>query len=593
MLKSIIRNGLVFGTLFLLIFVAFAGISMNVSADPATITVPDDYSTIQAAVTAANSGDTVYVRVGTYYEHVTIGKSLTLQGEDRDTTIVNGGGSGNTIYISADHVTLESLKITNGENGVRLPSEVYESHLTIRNVIIDSNANCGIRDCHTGGYWVIEDCIISNNGGSGFHQAHQFHHSVIRNCEIFGNGGGGFEIGWASYWSVENCEIYSNIGNGIAIDTADYGTIKNCDIYSNKNGINFHGWGSYYNKIVGNKIHSNIEGIQLSCCYHRGNIFIENQIYDNEYGVYIRKTQQYPLRDNIFYHNDFIDNTVNARVDEDRYINVWDNGYPSGGNYWDDYTGIDANSDGIGDTPYVINVKNKDNYPLMKPWNNQPPVANAGPDQTVEQNSYSGVEVTLDGSGSSDPDEDELTYSWTWEGGSATGVNPQVTFPLGTTTVTLVVNDGTVDSDPDTVDITVEDTTPPVITTTGTPIVLWPPNHKYHTVKISDFVTSVEDICDANVDIDDVIITSVSSDEPEDAKGDGNTKDDIVIVDSQTVKLRAERQGKGNGRVYTINFEVTDGEGNTAYGSFQIWVPHNKKDTAIDDGASAGYTVYV
>ena len=224
---------------------------------------------------------------------------------------------------------------------------------------------------------------------------------------------------------------------------------------------------------------------------------------------------------------------------------------------------------------------------------NEPPVANAGPDQTVEQTSYSGAEVTLDGSGSSDPDDDPLTYSWTWEGCSATGVSPTVTFPLGTTTVTLTVDDGEL-TDTDTVDIFVEDTTPPEITVAGDPIVLWPPNHKYHTIEIYDFVDDVTDICDANVDIDDVIITSVSSDEPEDVKGngDGNTKDDIVIVDSQTVKLRAERQGKGNGRVYTINFEVTDASDNTATGSFTVSVPHDKKDTAIDDGASAGYIVY-
>ena len=95
---------------------------------------------------------------------------------------------------------------------------------------------------------------------------------------------------------------------------------------------------------------------------------------------------------------------------------------------------------------------------------NQPPVANAGPDRIVEQTYYQGANVTLDGSGSYDPDGDPLTYSWTWAGGSATGVGPTVSFPLGATTVTLVVNDGTVDSAPDTVIITVQDTAPPVLT---------------------------------------------------------------------------------------------------------------------------------
>ena len=94
---------------------------------------------------------------------------------------------------------------------------------------------------------------------------------------------------------------------------------------------------------------------------------------------------------------------------------------------------------------------------------NQPPTANAGPDQTLEQTSYDGAEVTLDGSASSDPNGDTLTYEWTWDGKSATGVGPTIVFPLGTTTVTLTVDDGQF-TDDDTVDITVVDTTSPVVT---------------------------------------------------------------------------------------------------------------------------------
>ncbi len=227
---------------------------------------------------------------------------------------------------------------------------------------------------------------------------------------------------------------------------------------------------------------------------------------------------------------------------------------------------------------------------------NCPPVADAGADQTVEQAYYRGADVTLDGSGSCDPDGDSLTYSWTWTGGSATGVGPTVALPLGATTITLTVSDGVL-TDTDTVVVNVVDTTPPEITLSDEQIVLWPPNHKYHTIKIAECcVISVTDICDAGVGIDDVVITSVSSDEPENVQGegDGNTVDDIVIVDSQTVELRAERQGDGNGRVYTINFEVTDDSGNTEIGSCTVWVPHDQGSgsTAVDDGPGAGYTVY-
>jgi nitrous oxidase accessory protein NosD len=52
----------------------------------------------------------------------------------------------------------------------------------------------------------------------------------------------------------------------------------------------------------------------------------------------------------------------------DHYTNSWDDGYPSGGNYWSDYNGTDANHDGIGDTSHVLDANNTDHYPLMIPY---------------------------------------------------------------------------------------------------------------------------------------------------------------------------------------------------------------------------------
>ena len=142
---------------------------------------------------------------------------------------------------------------------------------------------------------------------------------------------------------------------------------------------------------------------------------------------------------------------------------------------------------------------------------------------------------------------------------------------------------------------TVKDITPPIITASDKQIVLWPANHTYQTVSIKDLVSSVKDTVDLSVDISKVVITSVNSDELEDAPGDGdgNTLNDIVIKDSQTVDLRAERMGEGNGRVYTINYHVSDASGNTAYGTSKVSVPHDqgKGSTAVDDGAAKGYTV--
>jgi parallel beta-helix repeat protein len=103
-----------------------------------------------------------------------------------------------------------------------------------------------------------------------------------------------------------------------------------------------------------------------------GNIISGNEIAKNkEFGVGIAESS-----DNIFYHNNFTDNPCQVTCGR-RSINIWDDGYPSGGNYWSDYTGVDlfggpyqnmTGGDGIGDTPYIIDANNQDRYPLMAPF---------------------------------------------------------------------------------------------------------------------------------------------------------------------------------------------------------------------------------
>lgn len=167
-------------------YVTTTGNDANVCLSPATACL-----TIQSAIGKASSGDTVNVAAGTYYEHVTIGKSLTLQGADRETTVIDGGGSGDVIYVSADYVTISGLTATNGNIGIRFLANYTIDHVTLRDVVVTSNATNGIRAVHNNpsSYHLIEDCIISDNGGWGL-QANEFGYSTIRNCEVFGNGGG-------------------------------------------------------------------------------------------------------------------------------------------------------------------------------------------------------------------------------------------------------------------------------------------------------------------------------------------------------------------------------------------------------------------
>lgn len=210
---------------------------------------------------------------------------------------------------------------------------------------------------------------------------------------------------------------------------------------------------------------------------------------------------------------------------------------------------------------------------------NSPPIADAGPDQTVEQDGWDGASVTLDGSGSSDPDCDPLAYYWSWDSGSATGMSPTAILPLGTTTVTLVVNDGSVDSEPDEVEITVEDTTPPVIVLDEPyPSVLWPPNHKFADVLI---IGIAFDICDSDLDID----VSVEVLDAEGGDGGPQHEPDYEVVGSAIgedgivwilVSLRAESSGSGDGRIYMITAEVTDNSGNSESDTVEVLVPNDK-----------------
>ena len=140
--------------------------------------------------------------------------------------------------------------------------------------------------------------------------------------------------------------------------------------------------------------------------------------------------------------------------------------------------------------------------------------------------------------------------------------------------------------------VNVVDTTPPTITMTGTPIALWPPNHSYHTINLTQLVASASDGCDGGVDINDVVISKVTSDETENGGGDGNTFNDIVIATNcKSVQLRAERNGGGNGRVYTITFRVKDASGNSRTATAIVTVPKSQGNggAAINDGPN--YTV--
>jgi len=205
---------------------------------------------------------------------------------------------------------------------------------------------------------------------------------------------------------------------------------------------------------------------------------------------------------------------------------------------------------------------------------NRPPAANAGPDQTLECSSTAGATVLLDGSASMDPDGDPLSFTWTGPFGTTSGARPTVALSLGNHVVTLTVNDSRGGTARDTLNVVVRDTTPPSLSFTLSPNLLWPPDHRM--VPISANV-QVSDACHASPA---VALLAITSNEPDNGLGDGDQPDDVQGAtygsDDRAFLLRAERSGTGAGRVYTVTYRATDASGNARTATGRVQVPFSQ-----------------
>jgi parallel beta-helix repeat protein len=167
----------------------------------------------------------------------------------------------------------------------------------------------------------------------------------------------------------------NNMGGIYLFDSSNNNSIIGNTITNNVEGIFF--CESFNNSISGNNITNNNYGIHLGGSSN--NSISRNSIINNVYGISLL----WDSSNNRVYHNNFLDNKKQVYDFSWDYretppsINIWDDGYPSGGNYWSDYTGVDlfggpyqnmTGGDGIGDTPYIIDANNQDRYPLMAPF---------------------------------------------------------------------------------------------------------------------------------------------------------------------------------------------------------------------------------
>jgi len=446
---------------------------------------PADFHTIQEAINAANPGDTIYVRNGTYYENVVVNKTLSLLGENRERTIIDPRKTSTVILVSANNVSISNFTVRNSGSGTydagifiegdgceindnhivsNYRSGVYISglHNTLYGNNITSNSFDGVRilgsfnkllqndiignspyqdysgisiygshNIITGnnitddrlGIWmdhagdnrvsgnyiaynswgiypfcssdnVLSNNIITSNYWDGIEMHGPSDRNLVVDNVITSNYVGIF--GGGSFNTVSSNSITNNT-YGIDFFTSYNNMISGNNITTNREyGINLRE-GSSNNTLSGNLLATNNEGIILQGS--KENVILSNALSDNigyaikltdfsdknrvmannfsknQGGIYLNNAAS-----NIIFHNNFLKNS--QQVISVNSQNIWDDGYPSGGNCWSDYNdtdihrGVSQNEtgcDGIGDRPYIIDENNKDNYPLMTPYPDETP----------------------------------------------------------------------------------------------------------------------------------------------------------------------------------------------------------------------------
>ncbi len=209
-------------------------------------------------------------------------------------------------------------------------------------------------------YWVNQaDLTVPTD--AGYVALINCNNIVVQNLDLKNNYNSIFLVGTSGSTIMKNnlTQFFEGIrlstlnsNNNIAQNTIE--AVLGIDLILSSNNV-----------ITKNNITKDVRGSMAGIALEfssNNNILSGNNLVQNHHGVYIQSST-----DNRLYHNNFDNNIHQATLVGSGLPNFWDNGYPSGGNYWSAFVGVDTNGDGLSETPYVIDSDNRDNYPLMSP----------------------------------------------------------------------------------------------------------------------------------------------------------------------------------------------------------------------------------
>jgi parallel beta-helix repeat protein len=342
--KSIKKAALPCALISVLLFSLLLGLVLPVNAGELTVGT-GQYTTIQAAVNAAQPGDTVLVPPGTYSENVLVNKSLTIRSSaSAATTIVSAAvPSNDVLLLSGSNIRVEGLTLIGGRAGVEFSGS---SQCSVTNLIAHDNVYAVLIEHATNN--TVSASNLSNNGYGIY---------------LDGSSGNTFSGNEATYERGNG----NALGDGIYVRESNSNTIVQ-NVLSNNHVYGISLLSSSNNILSNNSISANEEFAVRLRDNANNNTFTFNTFSGNaKLAVYSGYSSG-----NRFYLNDFVNNPAGILSTNGNIVNSTAKyAYASGGgtytgylgNYYSDYKGADSDGNGIGDTPATTG----DAYPLVHP----------------------------------------------------------------------------------------------------------------------------------------------------------------------------------------------------------------------------------